>query len=106
MKIFDLKQEIIKSHTYRKYNQAYYEEILIDYHIESRVAQNYRERFLITPEEIYLVLEMYSKQDYYLHFLKMDLSEITKNQFIELFKLCIMNDSFKIATNIYLRFLD
>ena len=56
-----MKQEILKCHTYRKYNQAYFEEILIDYAVEQRVAQNYRERFLVSPEDIFLVLEMYSK---------------------------------------------
>jgi hypothetical protein len=28
----------LKAHTYRKYNQAYYEEIVIDYNVEERVA--------------------------------------------------------------------
>ena len=37
----------MKANHYRKYNEAYYEEILIDYAVEPRVAKNYRERFLI-----------------------------------------------------------
>jgi len=40
----------VKSNNYRKYNEAFYEEILIDYALEPRVAKNYRERFLITKE--------------------------------------------------------
>jgi len=43
----------LKSQFYRKYTNAYYEEILIDYKIESRVAQNFRERFLVDKDEIY-----------------------------------------------------
>jgi hypothetical protein len=38
----------IKCHSYRKFNQAYYEEIVINYDVEPRVAFNYRERFLVT----------------------------------------------------------
>ena len=33
---------------YKKYNQAYYEEILIKYNLEWRIALNYRERFVIS----------------------------------------------------------
>ena len=46
----------LKAQVYRKYNQAYYEEILIDYNVDQRVAQNYRERFLVSSEDIVLVL--------------------------------------------------
>mgnify|MGYP006999547019 CR=1 FL=1 len=89
MRVFGMKEEILKSFNYRQYNQAFYEEIIIDYHVESRVAQNYRERFLSEPHEIYLVLEMYSKQDYVNHFLSMELDQISKSQLIELFKICL-----------------
>ena len=65
-----------KSHNYRTYNQAYYEEILIDCRTESRVALNYRERFLKKKEETLLALEMYAKNDYVAHFLKIDKSEV------------------------------
>jgi len=61
---FKEKLKSIKSQKYRTYNQAYYEEILIDYATEPRVAQNYRERFLINAEEVLLVLKMYAKNDY------------------------------------------
>lgn len=40
---YDPKKTSIKCHSYRKFNQAYYEEIVINYSVESRVAQNYRE---------------------------------------------------------------
>ena len=36
----------MKCSTYRKYNQAYYEEIIVNNQVESRVAMNYRQRFL------------------------------------------------------------
>jgi hypothetical protein len=45
----------MKSSSYRKYNQAYYEEIVINNDVEQRVAQNYRERFLVTAEDIFVV---------------------------------------------------
>jgi hypothetical protein len=71
------KQDILfKSHNYRQYNQAFYEEILIDCGTEARVALNYREKFLTNKEEILLVLEMYCKNDYVGHFLRADVSEI------------------------------
>ena len=46
------------------YSQAFYEEIAITHNIESRVAQNFRERFIVTKEDIYNVFEMYCKEDY------------------------------------------
>lgn len=58
----------LKASTYRKYNQAYYEEIVINNDVESRVAQNYRERFLVSAEDIYIVFEMYCKEDYWEQF--------------------------------------
>jgi hypothetical protein len=67
----------MKSQSYRQYNQAFYEEILIDFSLEQRVAQNYRERFLINPMEIYLVLSMYAKNDYVNYFLSLNLEEIS-----------------------------
>ena len=54
--LFFKKSFSIKSHNYRQYNEAYYEEILIDNKVEARQAKNYRERFLTTPQEILLVL--------------------------------------------------
>lgn len=102
---FFKKEFNLKSQSIRKYTQAFYEEILIDYNVEARVAQNYRERFLVEKEEIYLVLEMYCKQDYVKHFLKVNFADILHNEFIELFCICIRYDSFKIALQIYLRFL-
>jgi hypothetical protein len=67
---------IFKSHNYRTYNQAYYEEILIDCRTEARVALNYRERFLTKKDETLLALDMYCKNDYVAHFLKIDKSEV------------------------------
>jgi len=36
----------MKSSTYRRYNQAYYEEIVINNDVEERITQNFRERFI------------------------------------------------------------
>ena len=58
------RPDSLKSTNYRRYNESYFEEILIDMNVESRVALNYRERFLVTKEQIMLVLEMYCKNDY------------------------------------------
>ena len=71
---FSEKLKSIKSQTYRQYNQAYYEEILIDYAVEARVAQNYREKFLVTAEDVLLVLKMYTKNDYTAYFLHANLT--------------------------------
>lgn len=57
----DSQEERLKSRTYRKYNQAFFEELLIDNRVDERIALNYRERFLITGDEIHQVLEMYAK---------------------------------------------
>jgi hypothetical protein len=60
---------------------------------------------LISTEEIYLVLTMYAKNDYVNYFLRLNLEEISHKQFIELFEIAIKNDAFKVALNIYLRFM-
>ena len=102
MKNFYKNPFSIKAATYRKYNQAYYEEILISSgNVEQRVAQNYRERFLITADDIYIVFEMYCKEDYDTEFLKTKKDEITQQQFVDLFIICIRSDSFKIGMLIY-----
>lgn len=73
-----LKETLIKSHNYRKYNQAYYEEIVIDYNLEARITLNFRERFLVTKEDQMIVMEMYAKNDYVGHFIKiLDATMIT-----------------------------
>jgi hypothetical protein len=96
----------MKSSTYRKYNQAYFEEIVINNDIEARVALNYRERFLVTPEDIFIVFEMYCKEDYDEQFIITRKHDITHKQFIDLFIICLRNDSFKIAIMIYLLYLN
>jgi hypothetical protein len=65
--------ELFKCHNYRYYNQAYFEEIVIDCTNDERVASNYRERFLTKKEEVFLVLEMYCKNDYVGQFLRTDI---------------------------------
>ena len=103
VKSFFKTEMIFKSNNYRQYNQAFYEEILIDCGTEARVALNYRERFITKKEEVLLVLEMYCKNDYVGQFIRTDVSEIEHSQFIDLFMTCIKNDSFKIGMQIYLR---
>ena len=51
----DEKIPVLKCSTYRKYTPAYYEVIIIYNTIESRVSLNYRERFVVSPEDIYNV---------------------------------------------------
>ena len=75
---FFKKSFSIKAQGYRKYNQAFYEEILIDYHVEQRISQNYRERFLTSEEGKYLVLLMYCQNDYVNHFLKMETDAVSQ----------------------------
>jgi hypothetical protein len=75
--LFFKKAFPLKASTYRKYNQAYYEEIVISNNVESRVAQNYRERFLVTAEDIYIVFDMYCKEDYDEQFMQTKKDEIT-----------------------------
>jgi hypothetical protein len=91
---------------YRQYNVAYFEEVLIHYQAESRVAQNYRERFLTTPEALNLVLEMYCRNDYLAHFMNINLEEISHKQIVKMFATCIRYDALKIAMNLYLRYLE
>ena len=107
MKTFYKQTFSIKAATYRKYNQAYYEEIVITSGtVEQRVAQNYREKFLITADDIYIVFEMYCKEDYDNEFISTKKDEITHQQFIDLFIICIRSDSFKIGMLIYTLYLD
>lgn len=56
-------------------------------------------------EGIYLVLMMYCQNDYVNHFLKIDTDNITQEQMVELFCICLKNDSFKIGIQIYLRYI-
>jgi len=62
----------LKCQSYRKYNQAFYEEISVVKKIELRVAKHYRERFIITQEDIYTVFEMYCREDYFEQFKRTD----------------------------------
>ena len=107
LKMFYKQNFSIKAATYRKYNQAYYEEIVITTgNVEQRVSQNYREKFLITAEDIYIVFEMYCKEDYDDSFISTKKDEIDHQQFIDLFIICIKSDSFKIGMIIYTLYLD
>ena len=101
------KQEFsLKSLSYRKYSRAYFEEIVINYDIEERVAKNYREKFIISLDDILNVFQMYCKEDYVEHFISTKKDEITHQQFKDLFIICLKNDSFKIALIIYLNYLE
>ena len=74
--------------------------------VEERVAQNYRERFLVTADDIYTVFLMYCKEDYYDEFIQTKKTEISHEQFVTLFITCIRNDSFKIGMLIYTIYLN
>ena len=103
---YPLERAIFKCHTYRKYNVAYFEEMIINYNLESRVAQNYREKFLNTPEEIYIVFEMYCKEDYEKNFIRVKKNNMSTKQFLDLFVICLKNDSLRIAMYIYTVYLN
>jgi len=60
----------LKSNTYRAYNRAYFEEIIINYDVEQRVANDFRRRYLKTAADLLNVFEMYCKEDYEQHFLR------------------------------------
>lgn len=81
LKNFDGITGWVKSQNYKKYNQAFFEEILIDYNANVRIARNYRERFLVTSDDIYLVLKMYAHNDYIESFLRISMDEISHLQF-------------------------
>mmetsp|Transcript_12389 Transcript_12389/g.19299 ORF Transcript_12389/g.19299 Transcript_12389/m.19299 type:complete len:203 (+) Transcript_12389:1049-1657(+) len=106
LKQFYTERFSVKSSTYRMYNRAYYEEIVITNDVESRVARNYRERFLKSAEDIFIVFQMYCKEDYDEQFLTTKKDEISHDQFLELFVLSLRNDSFKIALLLYLNYLE
>mmetsp|Transcript_12402 Transcript_12402/g.19367 ORF Transcript_12402/g.19367 Transcript_12402/m.19367 type:complete len:205 (+) Transcript_12402:4009-4623(+) len=95
----------MKSATYRRYDRAYFEEIVINNSVEPRIAKNYREKFLVAAEDIFNVFEMYCKEDYEDEFSKTEKGEITHKQFVDLFSICLKNDSFKIAILIYSLYL-
>jgi len=102
---FDVPSSKFISRSYRLYNAAYFEEVLLSEQIDGRVALNYRERFLVEPIAIYQVLQMYSKKDYLEQFLEVDLSGLQQQQFIELFLICWRYDAFKVALHLYLKCL-
>lgn len=88
--------------SFRVYNPAYFEEIIMEFNVEPRVTNNFRKRFLVDNESVYQVMEMYCKNDHLKQFLGTDLSLLKEKQFSDLFKICLKNDSFKIALEIYL----
>ena len=61
---------------------------------------------MVTAEDIYIVFDMYAKEDYVEQFIATKKSEITKKQFVDLYVTCLKNDSFKIAMIIYTLYLD
>ena len=104
--LFGYKDKKVMCHTYRKFNQAYFEEILINYKVEQRAAQNYREKFLVTADDIFITFEMYCKEDYDQQFVRTSKAGISQQQFQDLFEICLRSDSFKIAMVIYTLYLD
>lgn len=102
----DSNQGNMMCHNYRRYNQAYFEEILINFGLEERVTHNYRERFLVTAEDKFITFEMYCREDYDEEFIRTSKGALSEKQFVDLFVICIKNDSFKIGMLIYLLYLD
>lgn len=80
--------------------------MVIDYALESRITLNFRDRFLATREDINIIIEMYARNDYVSHFLKiLDPNETSHQQFCDLFMVALKNDAYKTAIQIYLRYL-
>jgi len=52
-----------------------------------------------------MVLQMYCQNDYINHFIKIDTDNITQDQMVALFMICLRNDSYKIGIQIYLRYI-
>ena len=98
--LFRIKLPIV-CRSYRSYNVAYFEEILLMYNVDERIAKNYRERFIITPSQVFEVLHMYSKMDYVIWFLKQDVSGLSNDQLLHLFLTCFKNDAMKVALHLY-----
>ena len=98
--------QLVRSHSYRKYNPAYFEEILINSEVDQRVAKNYEEKFIVKPEEVFVTFEMFCDKDYDRQFLATPKTGITEPQFLDLFLRCLRNDSFKILFLIYTLYLD
>ena len=57
-------------------------------------------------EDIRIVFEMYCKEDYDEAFIKTRKDEITHEQFVELFIICVKSDSFKIGMLIYTMYMN
>lgn len=70
------------------------------------MIQNYRERFLQTHDDIYIVFEMYCKGDYDDQFMRTKKSDITPKQFLDLYRICLRSDSFKIGMLIYTTYMN
>ena len=49
---------------------------------------------------------MYAKNDYVNYFLRLDLEKVSHKQFVSLFEIAIKSDSFKVALQIYMRYLN
>lgn len=50
-------------------------------------------------------MQMYCQNDYINHFLKIDTENISHEEMVVLFTICIKNDAFKIGIQIYLRYI-
>jgi hypothetical protein len=92
----------LKCRSYRIYSEAYFEEIIIEYQIERRCTKYFRDHFLREIDQVKKVLEMYVKNDYLNNFLRLQ-NTLPHSYFVELFALCLRNDSFKIGMQIYFR---
>ena len=92
-------------HSYRTYNQAYFEQIIITKHIEGRTAKNFRDRFINSNEELFIVLKMYAEKDYLDYFVNAHVDEMNHHQLTDLFLTSLHHDSFRIALHVYLRYL-
>lgn len=92
-------------HKYRNYSLPFFEEIIINRKVGDRAALNFRSRFMTSKEQIFQVLEMYCKKDYFTEFINSRVEIMSKAQHTQLFTTCVSHDSFKIGLQILSNFL-
>ena len=93
-------------HSYKTYTHAYFEEVIIVYAIEDRVAKEFRKRVRRREADTMAIVEMYCKEDFEKQFQAIDKSNITYHEYECLFKICLKHDAWKIGSFILMEHLD
>ncbi len=100
--IVEMDESQLICRNYRQYSVAFFEEVILREGADERAAGNFRERFSTNQKSSFEVSKMYSKMDYLRELLRVDVSQLTSNQIVELFSICWRYDSFKVALHLYL----